>query len=142
MERKVFLLLLIVSFPSLPYAQSRRTLSFDVTGFGDNSGQLLVEFFRKEDKVPTVPFKVIMVKITDKKAQVKIENFPYGDYAVIFVHDKNSNGKIDHSFGIPSEPLGYTNNWKLSLFSGMPTFDKLKFTFNASMNHFVIKMPE
>ena len=77
----------------------------------------------------------------DKRAEVNID-LPFGDYAAIFVHDRNGNDKIDHRLGIPNEPLGYTNNWKLSLFSGMPTFEKLRFTFSASMNHFVIKMPE
>lgn len=141
-KQKFFFLLIAVLFPSVLLAQDRGTLSFEVTGFGDNSGQLLVELFRKDDKVPTKPFKLIKVKIADKKAQVTLEDFPYGDYAAIFVHDKNANGEIDHHWGIPSEPLGYTNHWKLSLFSGMPTFDKLKFTFNAAMNHFEIKMPE
>ena len=55
----------------------------------------------------------------------------YGDYAAILVHDENGNGKIDHSFGLPAEQLGYTNNWTLGVFTGMPSFAKLKFSFNA-----------
>jgi len=142
---KLIMLLLAVLFTSGAYSQNVKTigtLTFNVTGFADNSGQLLVQLFRKEDKVPAHPFKQIKATIINKKADAVIENLPYGDYAAIFVHDKNSNGKIDHSWGIPSEPLGYTNNWKLSLFSGMPSFDKLKFTFSIAQEHFSIKMPE
>ena len=116
------------------------SLTFNITGFADNSGQVLVQLFRNEDKVPTKPFKVVKSKISSKKAVVEIENLGYGEYAAIIIHDLNSNGHIDHRLGMPNEPLGFTNNWKLSLFSGMPTFDKLKFTFNESNNLFDIKM--
>jgi uncharacterized protein (DUF2141 family) len=142
---KFIVLLVAVLLPSVIYSQNNKTtgsLTFNVIGFADNSGQLLVHLFHKEDKVPTHPFKQIKAAIINKKADVIIENLPYGDYAAIFVYDKNSNGKIDHRLGIPCEPLGYTNNWKLSLFSGMPSFSKLKFTFSASQYHFTIKMPE
>ena len=142
---KYIILLAVVLLPSVIYSQNKKTmgsLSFIVTGFADNSGQMLLLLFRKEDKVPTQPFKRIKVAIINKKANVVIDDFPYGDYAAIFVHDKNSNGEIDHRFGVPCEPLGFTNNWKLSLFSGMPSFEKLKFTFSASQEHFSIKMPE
>ena len=139
------MLLTLNVLPLVSYSQNNKTtgsLSFNVIGFTDNSGQLLIQLFHKEDKVPTHPFKQIKAAIINKKANVIIENLPYGDYAAIFVHDKNSNGKIDHNLGIPSEPLGYTNNWKLSLFSGMPSFDKLKFTFSSSQCLFPIRMPE
>lgn len=142
MKTQIFFLLIVLLFPSVLWAQNCGTLSFDVIGFADNSGQLLVELFRKEDKVPIKPFKLIKVKIADKKTQVTIDDFLYGDYAAIFVHDKNANGEVDHRWGIPSEPLGFTNNWELSLFSGMPTFEKLKFTFDASKKHFQVKMPD
>ena len=64
---------------------------------------------------------------------VEFKNLPYNVYAAIVVHDKNSNGIIDHRFGMPNEPLGFSNNWKLSLFSGMPTFQKLKFSFTIGV---------
>jgi hypothetical protein len=31
---------------------------------------------------------------------------------------------------MPSEQLGYSNNWDLGFTSGMPTFSKLKFQFS------------
>jgi uncharacterized protein (DUF2141 family) len=55
------------------------------------------------------------------------ENLPNGSYAAIVYHDENDNGTLDHKFAFPSEPMGFTNNWNLSLFSGMPTFKKLRF---------------
>ena len=127
------------------FAQNKEThvpLAFKVTGFADDSGQLLVYLFRKEDRLPSDPFKILEIKIENKQASVEIDNLPFGNYACIFIHDKNANNHIDHRFGIPNEPLGYTNYWKLSLFSGMPTFEKLKFTYSASKNNYPIDMDE
>jgi len=63
-----------------------------------------------------------------------------GEYAAILAHVRNKNGIIDHKWGIPAEPLGYTNNWKLGLFSEMPNFGKLKFNYSSSGNKVLVKM--
>ena len=127
------------------YSQTEKSsgnLTFKISGFSENSGQVIVELFRREDKVPTKPFKLIKTGISEKSATAVAENLPFGEYAAIIVHDKNSNGIIDHQFGMPAEPLRYTNDWKLSLFSGMPTFEKLKFAFSASDCQITIRMKE
>lgn len=137
-----FILLLLVSKGFSQAAKTTGTLTFYITGFADNSGQVLIELYRKYDKVPTKPFKQVKGNIVNKAAVVAIDNFAYGDYAAIIVHDQNGNGVIDHKFGMPNEPLGYTNNWHLSLFSGMPSFDKLKFAFAVGKDKFYIAMEE
>ncbi len=121
-------------------AKTTGTLTFNITGFADNSGQVIVELYFKGDKVPTKPSKHIKGKIVNKSAVVLVENLPFGDYAAIIVHDKNGNGIIDHKWGMPNEPLGYTNNWQLSLFSGMPSFDKLRFAFSPTKYKYNIVM--
>ena len=56
----------------------------------------------------------------------------YGSYAVTVFHDKNGNNEIDHNMlHMPSEPLGFSNNFKLNLFSGLPSYEKLHFEFSA-----------
>ena len=121
-------------------AVSAGSLTFNISGFADNSGQVIVQLFRKEDKMPKNPFMQIEAKIVDKKAVVVIKDLSYGFYGAIIVHDQNSNGIIDHRWGIPNEPLGYTNNWQLSLLSGMPTFEKLKFYFSESNTICAVQM--
>lgn len=118
------------------------TLTFNISGFSDNSGQVLVQMFRKDDKVPRNPFKEVKATISNQAAVVQIENLFFGEYAAIVVHDKNSNGIIDHHWGMPNEPLGYTSNWQLTLFSGMPSFEKLKFSFTESKDKYNIEMKE
>ena len=144
MKKLIFILSGIVMFVVInapaQTPQTKGNLTFILSGFADNSGQVLVELFRKVDKVPTKPFKVLKAKITNQKALVVVSNLDYGEYVAIIVHDQNSNGHIDHSWGIPAEPLGYSNNWKLTLLSGMPTFEKLKFRFSESENFLAIDM--
>lgn len=109
------------------------TLVFKTDGFNNNKGKAEILLFRKTDKVPDNPFKRSASIIRNKQSIITFPDLAYGDYAAILVHDENSNGKIDHSFGLPAEQLGYTNNWTLGVFTGMPSFSKLKFSFAANM---------
>ena len=119
------------------------TLTFHVTGFGDNIGQALVYLYRAQDDVPKKPFMHLKAEIVNKESDLAVTNLPYGLYAAIVVHDLNANGKIDHRWmGMPAEPMGYSNNWRFSLFSGMPTFEKLKFLFSRQNSTITIRMKE
>jgi uncharacterized protein (DUF2141 family) len=140
----VLTLVLLAQAPQL-FSQTQKVpapLTFEVCGFADNLGQVIVQLFRQEDDVPVKPFLKGYAKIANNKSVVEFEKLPYGDYAAIIVHDKNSNGIVDHRWGMPDEPLGYTNNWELSFLSGMPSFDKLKFEYSASKQKYFIKMNE
>jgi uncharacterized protein (DUF2141 family) len=47
-------------------------------------------------------------------------------------HDVNDNGRVAHdALGLPAEPLGFSGGFRLGLFSGKPTFAKLRFAFAA-----------
>ena len=52
-----------------------------------------------------------------------------GRYAAVVFHDENDNGVIDHGLLGPSEPLGFSGGFVLSLVSGRPDFERLKFDF-------------
>ena len=123
-------------------AKPAETLTFHVTGFEKATGQALVYLYRRADKVPTKPFMHLKAEIVNHVSDITVNNLPYGEYAAIVVHDLNSNGKIDHKWGMPAEPMGYTNKWKLSLFSGMPTFEKLKFFYSDKNSTIVVQMKE
>ena len=106
------------------------TLTFHANSFNSDKGNAVIFLFRKTGNIPKSPFLIARSSVKNGKAEISFANLPFGDYAAILLHDENANGEIDHSWGIPSEPLGYTNNWTLSLFSGMPSFEKLKFNFS------------
>jgi uncharacterized protein (DUF2141 family) len=122
------LLLALTAFKQQP----GETLTIHTNNFNNNKGKAILFLFRKNDKIPSNPFKTISTEIIDKKAIFEIQNLAFDDYAIILLHDENDNGKIDHAMGFPSEQLGYSNNWELGFFTGMPTFSKLKFEFSST----------
>ncbi len=63
-------------------AQSSKSmgfLTFKVSGFADDEGQVLVQLFRKEDKVPANPFRLVKAKITNREAIVVVDSLMYGE---------------------------------------------------------------
>ncbi len=120
MNKLIVILSIVLLFAvfniSVQAQQKTDNLIFNLSGFADNSGQVLVQLFRKTDKVPTEPFKVLKSPIANYKAVVVFSHLEYGEYAAIIVHDQNSNGHIDHSLGMPSEPLGFSNGCKIITF--------------------------
>jgi uncharacterized protein (DUF2141 family) len=109
-------------------------LTIRIVNLKNNHGQALVFLFRAEDKMPKNPFRQERAVIVNGNAVVTFENLPYREYAAIAVHDENSDGKVDHLLGFPNETLGFSNGWQLSIFSGMPSFEKLKFQFTQQNN--------
>lgn len=64
-----------------------------------------------------------------------------GSYALIIFHDENGNSEVDHNlFRFPAEPLGYSNGFRFTLLSGMPTFNKLRFEFTPGSGPLEIKV--
>ena len=132
---------------SWDYLIPNRNINLGQDEFTDTMGMYSLPFvwatvimFRKTDKVPKAPFLIEKSRITNKAATIKLDDLAYGAYAAIIFHDTNMNGIIDHHWGIPAELLGYTNHWRLTMLSGMPTFDKLKFSFAAVSDTMAIQM--
>ena len=125
-------LILALIFLSAFKQQPEGTLTVNTAGFNNGKGKAVLFLFRKNDGIPDSPFKTLSADINDSKASFQFQSLPYGEYAIILLHDENNNGKIDHSFGMPGEQLGYSNHWELGFFTGMPAFSKLKFQFSAT----------
>lgn len=117
---------------SSAYAQDGNTLSIQVSGMKHNEGNVVVHLLRPGDDVTGTPFRRLVSAITADTLTFNFTNIAYQDYFAMAVHDENGNGDLDHKFiGIPKEPVGFSNNWRPSLFSGMPNFEKTGFTFSA-----------
>jgi uncharacterized protein (DUF2141 family) len=52
-------------------------------------------------------------------------NLAPGDYALLILHDENSNGRVDKTLGIPREGVGFSRNPRL--FMGPPSFQAVRF---------------
>jgi len=105
-------------------------LVIDISGFTHDNGQAIASLFREGDDIPSKPYARIVAEIHEGKAIALFPSLQHGDYALIVFHDENGNNNLDHNFlGFPAEPMGYSNGFSFSLFSGMPNFKKLRFTF-------------
>ncbi len=116
--------------------KNKGTLTFNTSNYSNNKGKSIIYLYKKEDKIPGIPSMKASGEIVNNKSVIVFKDVPYGNYAAILFQDENSNGELDHSWGFPAEPMGFSNGWKLSIFtgSGMPTFEKLKFEFSEQKN--------
>jgi len=143
MYRLIGLLLSVLSLPCLAGGSSVHQLRIEVAGFTADGGQLGVNIFRSDDEMFEHPYKVVYANIQDRHAAVTLRDLPLGDYAIVAYHDQNSNGKLDHHvLGFPQEPIGYSSDYRFGLFSGMPTFDKLKFHYQQQVQQLAIHIED
>lgn len=114
-----------------PAVQGRRDLAIHVRGFAHQRGRAVANLFREGEDVLRKPNARVTAKIEAGTARLVFPALPYGTYAVSVFHDENDNGELDHNLiRLPAEPLGFSNGFKLSLVSGMPSFQKLRFAFD------------
>lgn len=135
---KVITLLFVMFISTVAIAQTSGTLTISIRNLKGEKGQAVVQLYRKDDDIPEKYFKKLSGSIMEGKAQIIFQNLPYGKYAAILFHDINENGILDHKWGFPNEPMGFSNKWKLTLFSGMPSFEKLEFEFNEQSRAYEI----
>lgn len=123
-------------------AASSGTLHIPLSGFESDRGKVVVKLFVAGDEVPKGRgTREISAKIVGKKARVDFEKLPHGTYAIFAFHDENENGTVDHNLiGIPKESLGFSNGFRVTLISGIPDFDDLKFRFDDAHTTEVIHL--
>jgi uncharacterized protein (DUF2141 family) len=138
-KMKKLLWIMFIGMVSMPcaVAQKKGVLVIHVNSFETDRGFAVANIFRENDDIPRKYFLQIKTNIQNGEATLYFSNLPFGSYAVIVFQDENSNGILDHRFG-PNEPMGFSNAWELTLFSGMPTFKKLKFNFTINTQTVVI----
>lgn len=116
--------------PMPPLAEERGDLVINAGGFAHERGQAVANLFRDGEDVFHKPYRRVTAKIEVGKAVLVFPALQHGTYAITMFHDENGNNDLDHNiFHIPAEPLGFSNGFKLSLFSGLPSFEKLRFNF-------------
>jgi uncharacterized protein (DUF2141 family) len=105
---------------------NRCVLQVRVSGLQSIQGQVVATLFWEGDDVFGPPRAKQTQVIVDGQASVSFENLQAGRYAVIVFHDINGNNTLDHNLlRFPAEPLGYSNGFELTLFSGLPSSRKL-----------------
>lgn len=138
--KKILALAFLLSIYMQLNAQESPKLTIKVSNFESSEGVSVINLFRESDDLPKKPFITLKGTITNGTWEIIFDNLPNGSYAAIAYHDENSNGTLDHKLGFPNEPMGFSNNWELGLFTGMPTFKKLKFEHDNQMTTIEIKV--
>jgi uncharacterized protein (DUF2141 family) len=99
------------------HGQPLCTLNIHVTGFHNNTGTAGTLVFATPAGWPDNIAKTIVhggFPIADHQAQLAFQ-LPAGRYAVVVIHDENSNMKLDRNFfGVPREGFGFSHNPRVS----------------------------
>ncbi len=130
------------SVPEIQFPTGQGQLTLSITGFRNDLGEALIYFYEKSDGFPetvVAGLKHFQRPISQGEAELILEHFPYGLYAVSVLHDENRNGEMDRSsLGFPQEGFGFSRNPKLHY--GPPDFQKVRFLFIADKLQQTIEM--
>ena len=106
-------------------AQSKTTITATVVNVSSDSGKVGFALYNKATFMK-MPLQSLNAKIVDGKSTVTFKNIEAGEYAIVCLHDKNENGKMDFSAqGRPEEDYGMSNN---IMTMGPPNYEDAKFT--------------
>jgi len=108
-------------------------LEIHVTGFAHARGHAVAKLFAPGDNVLGPGRWQVGMPVDGGAAVFRFKRLPAGRYAAVVFHDENDNGAIDHGLLGPSEPLAFSGGFMLSLVSGRPDFEQLKFDFKPPM---------
>jgi uncharacterized protein (DUF2141 family) len=128
--RRLLLAMVLGSIPIFSASVDENALVIRASGFKHDGGHAIAKVFQPGDDVLHQGRWQVSAAIRNGLAVFQVPGLPAGSYAVVVFHDENDNGEIDHYvIGLPKEPLGFSNGFSLGLFSGKPTFKKLRFDY-------------
>ena len=128
-------LLAVVLFliPALVFSsQEKLSLTVEVTGAKPGKGQAVCSLFTSADTYLKQP-AIKKTKPIDYNGEAifRIDDLDPGTYAVSIVYDEDSNGELNTGlFGIPTEPVGVSNNAKGKF--GPPSYKDAAFVLSSS----------
>jgi uncharacterized protein (DUF2141 family) len=121
-------------------AADRSTLTLLARGFAHAGGSAVAKLFIAGDNVLGAGRWQQSAAIVRGGAIFHFEDLPAGAYAAVVFHDENGNGVIDHGLLGPSESVGFSGGFVLSLISGRPDFERLKFDFKPPIQSLEVRV--
>ncbi len=136
-----FLLCWILFQPIFAQSSHTSTLEIKFTGLRNDKGLIAIGINSSPDGWPRKPQMDPNWKkrnIVEGVFTARVENLPYGTYAVSVLDDENSNLDIDMFLGIPKEGWGFSMNppFKLSA----PKFEECSFILDKPLKQITINM--
>ena len=141
MKNLIFCFILFLIPSMLLHAQESGTILLKVKNIKKEKGQLVVTVFDDESKWLKSNGACVrkVVEVEGEEAIVKIDDMPFGTYAIACYHDRNSNEKMDKNFiGLPKEPFAMSKKPKSKL--RKPRFEEMAFSFNNPEKELVAKL--
>ena len=123
----------LLLIPALVFSsQEKLLLIVEVSGATPGKGQAICSLFTSSDTFLKQPaIKIIKPIDSNGEVEFKLDDLEPGVYAVSIVYDEDSNGKLNTGlFGIPTEPVGVSNNAKGKF--GPPSYEDAVFKLSAS----------
>ena len=109
-----------------------------VVHVSNQEGQVLLSLHTKETWLKGPGVQNLSAEIVDGHSEAVFENVPKGTYAIMVMHDENSNNDMDvNSIGLPKEQYGTSRNPPKI---GPPIFGQSKFKVKQENLDFKIKV--
>lgn len=140
MKTVIFILALLTgSLLKAQDAQNQITgkITATVPNVSGSEGEVIFVLYNSENFMQQEVQHVSLSPIKDGKATGVFKNIPVGTYAVVVLHDRNGNHRMDFdSNGMPQEAYGSSGN---SLSYGPPSWQSSKFEFDGSNKELEIR---
>ena len=125
-----------------PKKSESSRLTIAVSGFKNDKGQAGIAVFRSADGFPSDRHKAAVGKalpIKQGKVRWTIPELKPGRYAILVLHDENSNGKMDtNALGIPTEGYGVSRDARRPF--GPPVFEEAAIVVKGAEQAVVIQV--
>jgi uncharacterized protein (DUF2141 family) len=105
--KRVFLPALSLFLLSGATLLAQSDLQVEIVKLKSDQGMVIVNLLDRDEEL----VEKKSARINDRACILVFKDLPDGQYAVRFIHDENSNEKLDTNFiGIPKEGFGFSND--------------------------------
>lgn len=130
--------LLIAALPAVAHAGD---VSVKAEGARDAKGGVIFRIYAKDGYLKQPVKELYRALAADGSAQANFTDIAPGTYAVVAIHDRNGNRKMDTNFlGIPKEKGGFSNNAPAKF--GPAKFEKAAFEVGSGQIRLSIKLDQ
>lgn len=130
---KTLFVTLVLFISTLGFAQNTTTNTITVTveNFISDEGKAAIALHTADTFMKGQGIQNLESKIIDGKATFTFEDVAEGEYALLVLHDKNENNRMDfEDNGMPKESYGTSNSVRSF---GPPIYDDAKFKVNKNV---------
>ena len=112
-----------------------------VTGVTDTRGHVHVELCTRDTSLKeTCPYQG-SAPASVGATVVKIAGVPPGQYAAQVFHDENDSGTVElNALGIPTEPIGFSNDAPIHVLRRGPIFTEAAFSVEREVQRITLKL--